>query len=206
MRLPAFALILSSLIGLTPCAHAQESAATPIPLRVWLRREAAQFVDPLYTAMITAGKSKFAFQVPNGYFLRGDPSSGTFTLANAEGNSSITFAVLPPPSSDAPPFSADTCREWVLQDYSSGKITQEFSAANAAGRGPGFDLQWKASGGFVQCKRVLFVSTSIGILKFTATTSLNHFDSVKSVLNTMVMTFRFSADGVLKVPPVPTDS
>ncbi|HXC98110.1 MAG TPA: hypothetical protein VN048_02130, partial [Verrucomicrobiae bacterium] len=159
-----------------------------------------------YTAMITAGKDKFAFLVPDGYFLRGDPSSGTFTLANAEGNSSITFAVLPPLSFDAPPFSADTCRAWVLRDYFGAKITQEFSASTAGGKGPGFDVQWKTSGGFIQCKRVLFVSSSAGILKFAATSNSDHFDSVKSVLARMLQTFRLGADGVLKIPPVPTDS
>jgi hypothetical protein len=206
MRLIAIAITIGSLCGLTGPVQAQDSAGTPLPLQVWMRREAAPFAEPRYTAMITAGKEKFGFLVPDGYFLRGDPASGTFTLANAEGNCSITFAILPPVSYDAPAFSADTCRGWVLRDYSGGKITQEFAASTAAGKGPGFDLQWKTSGGFVQCKRAMFVSTSTGILKFTATSSLNQFDSVKSVLTRMLLTFRLSTDGVLKIPPVPTDS
>ncbi len=206
MRLLAFAIVFGSLCELTAPVQAQDSAPTPVPLQAWLRREAAPFVEPRYTAMITAGKSKFAFLVPGGYYLRGDPSSGTFTLANAEGNSSITFTVLPPLSYDGPPFSADLCRAWVQRDYSTGKIDQEFTASAANGRGPGFDLQLKAPGGFVQCKRVLYVSTSAGILKFTATGSLKQFGSLKSVLGGMLMSFNFSADGVLKVPPLPTES
>jgi len=203
MRLSAVAIVFCSLVGLTAPALAQDSATAPTPLQVWLRREAAEFAEPRYTAMITAGKDKFAFLVPIGYYLRGDPTSGTLTLANAGGNSSITFAVLPPLSSDAAPFSADTCREWALRDYPGGKITQEFSAVASAGRGPGFDVQLKASGGFVQCKRVVYISSSNGVLKFTATASSNHFDSVKSVLTGLMQTFRYSADGVLKVPPLP---
>jgi hypothetical protein len=171
-----------------------------------MRREAAPFAEPRYTAMISTGKEKFAFLVPDGFFLRGDPSSGTFTLANAEGNCSIAFSMLPPLSYDAPPFSADVCRDWVLRETSGGKIMQEFSASAAGDKGPGFDIQWKTSGGFVQYKRVLFVSTSAGILKFAATSNLNHFDSAKSVLTRMLLTFRLGADGVLKVPPVPADS
>ncbi len=206
MRLSAFAIGLISLCGLTAPSQAQDVTTAPLPLQVWLRREAAPFVEPRYTAMITAGKDKFAFLVPDGFFLRGDPSSGTFTLANAEGNSSISFTMLPPPSFDAPPFSADACRDWVLRDYAGGKIIKEFSASAAGGRGPGFDIQWKTSGGFVQCKRVLFVSNGAGILKFTATSNLDHFDSVKSVLTRMLLTFQLGADGVLKVRPVPADS
>jgi hypothetical protein len=206
MRHLAIAIALCSFCELTAPAQAQESAVAPVPLQVWLRREAAPFVEPRYTAMITAGKEKFGFLVPDGYFLRGDPSSGTFTLANAEGNSSITFAVLPPPSFDAPPFSADNCRDRVLRDYVGGKIVKEFSVSAAAGNGPGFDLQWKTSGGFVQCKSVLYLSSSVGILKFTATSNSDHFDSVKSVLTRMMLTFRLGADGVLKIPPVPADS
>ena len=203
MRLFALAIVSCSLIGLTAPAQTQDNATAPMPLQVWLRREAAEFVEPRYTAMITAGKDKFAFLVPLEFYLRGDPSSGTLTLANAGGNSSITFAILPPLSFDASPVSADTCREWVLRDYPGGKITQEFSAVASAGKGPGFDLQWKASGGFIQCKRVLYIATGTGVLKFTATASSNHFDSVKSVLNGLMQTLRYSADGVLKVPPVP---
>jgi hypothetical protein len=208
MRLFALAIVLCSLVGLTAPAQTQDNTASAnatalMPLQVWLRREAAEFVEPRYTAMVTAGKSKICFLVPIGYYLRGDPSSGTLTLANAEGNSSITFAILPPLSSDAPPFSADTCRDWVLRDYPGGKITQEFPAVASAGKGPGFDVQWKASGGFVQCKRVLYISSNTGLLKFTATASLNHFDSAKSVLTGLIQTFRYSADGVLKVPPLP---
>jgi hypothetical protein len=208
MRHLAIAIIiaLSSFTALTGSAQAQDAAIAPLPLQVWLRREAAPFVEPRYTAMITAGKDKFAFLVPDGYFVRGDPSSGTFTLANAEGNSSITFAVLPPLSSDAPPFGPDTCRNWVLRDYMGGKIIKEFSTSAAGGKGPGFDIQWKTSSGFIQCKRVLFVSSSAGILKFTATSNSNHFDSANSVLNSIVLSLRFSTDGVLKVPPVPADS
>jgi hypothetical protein len=206
MRHLAIAIALSSFEVLSGSAQAQGNAGTPLPLQVSMRREAAPFVEPRYTAMISAGKQKFGFLVPDGFFLRGDPASGTFTLANAEGNSSIAFSMLPPVSSDAPPFSADVCRDWVLRDYVGGKITEEFSASAAGSRGPGFDLQWKTSGGFVQCKRTLFVSTNAGILKFTATSNLNHFDSAKSVLTRMLLTFCLSTDGVLKIPPVPADS
>ena len=206
MRHLAIAIALCSFCGLTAPAQAQDSAGTSVPLQVSMRREAAPFVEPRYTAMISAGKEKFAVLVPDGYYLRGDPSSGTFTLATAEGNSSVSLAMLPPLSFDAPPLNADTCRDWVLRDYFGGKITQEFSASNAAGRGPGFDLQWKTSGGFLQCKRVLYISTGAGILKFTATSSSNNFDSVKSVLTRMLLTFHQGADGVLKIPPVPADS
>jgi hypothetical protein len=203
MRLFALAIVFCSLIGLTAPAQTQDNAATALmPLQVWLRREAAEFVDPRYTAMITAGKTKMCFLVPVGYYLRGDPSSGTLTLANAGGNSSITFAILPPLAFDAPPFSADTCREWVLRDYPGTKINQEFSGWVAGSNGPGFDVQWKATNSIVQCRRVFYFSTGAGVFKFTATDNLNHFDSVKSVLTGLIQTFRYSADGVLKVPPL----
>jgi hypothetical protein len=206
MRHLAIAIALCMLGVLTTPAQAQDSAAAPSPLQVWLRREAAPFVDPRYTAMVTAGKNKFAFLVPGGFYLRGDPTSGTITLANAEGNSSITFSILSPVSSETSDLSADVCREWVLRDYSSGKITQEFVASAAGGKGPGFDLQWNTPGAIVECKRVLFISSSAGVLKFTATTTSNHFESVKSILGKMLLTFRFSPDGVLKVPALPTES
>jgi hypothetical protein len=206
MRKYALAIALCSLGVLNNPAQAQDSAGTPSPLQVWLRREAAPFVDPRYTAMVTAGKNKFAFLVPDGFYMRGDPASGTLTLANAEGNCSLTICVLSPGSSDTSDLSADVCREWVLHDYSSGKIVEEFSASTAGGKGPGFDLQWKTSGAVVECKRVLYLSSSAGVLKITATTSSSHFDSLKSVLGRLLMTFRFGADGVLKVPPLPTES
>jgi hypothetical protein len=206
MRHLAIAIALCSLGALTNPAQAQNSGGTPSPLKVWLRREAAPFVEPRYTAMINAGKNKFAFLVPDGFYLRGDPGSGTLTLANAGGNCSLTFTVLPSGSSHDSDLDADAFREWVLRDYSSGKIAQEFSVSAGGGSGPGFDLQWQASGTIQECKRVIFISSKAGVLKFTATTSSNNFQSVKSVLRNLLLTFRISTDGELKVPPLPSDS
>jgi hypothetical protein len=206
MRRLALAIALCATVTLSRTAWAQDGAGVPLPLHVLMRREAAPFQEPRYTAMITEGKNKFAFLVPEGFYLRDDPASGTCTLANAAGNCSITFTVLSVDSSDTSDFNADVCRAWVLRDFSSGKIVQEFSGSAADGKGPGFDLQWKASGDLVECKRVLYLSSSAGLLKFTATANTNHFDHLKSVLGIMLHTFRLSTDGVLKVPALPTQS
>jgi hypothetical protein len=206
MRLFAIATILCTLGTLPDQARAQDGVGQPIPLQAWLRKEAAPFAAPHYTAIITAGKEKFGFLVPEEFFVRGDPTSGTFTLATAGGSSSITFSVLPTDSSSTADLSTDAFRDRVLRDYPNGKIVQEFPATALGGSGSGFDIQWKMSATIVECKRIIFVPTKAGVLMFTTTTSSTHFASVKSVLNSMLLSFQFSTNGVLKIPPLPADS
>lgn len=205
MRHAAIAIILCSLATLAGLAPAQDSASAPLPLKVSLRREAAPFEIPRYTAMISQAKNRFAFLVPEKFYLHGDPASGTFTLGNAEGNCSLTFSVLPNNSSDGTGISDDALRERALRECPNGKMVQEFQNLAMGGRELGFDFQWKASEKVTECKRVVFIFTSAGVLEFTLTTSLNNFDKAKSALNEAVLTFRFSTDGVLKVPPLPAD-
>ena len=205
MRLTALAIALGSFATLAGPAPAQDSASAPLPLKVWLRREAAPVAITRYTAMITQEKNKFAFLVPEQFYLRGDPASGTFILVNAEGNCSMTFSVLPADSSDGTGISDDALRERALRECPNGKIIEEFQKSALGSHGPGFDLQWKASEKVTECKRVMFIFTSFGILEFTATTSLKNFDQVKSFLNETILTFRFSTNGILKVPALPAD-
>lgn len=206
MRLAALALALGSLTTFAGPAQAQDAESAPLPLQVWLRREAAPFVITRYTAMISQSKNKFAFLVPEKFYMRGDPASGTFTLANAEGNCSMTFSVIPNDSSDGTGISNDDLRERALRQCPKGKIVEEFQGSAAGGQGPGFDLQWKVSDKVTECRRVVFIFTKAGILEFTATASSDNFEKAKSVLKGTFMSFRLSTDGVLKVPPLPTES
>jgi hypothetical protein len=190
-------------------ARAQESAGAPMPLQVHLRQEPAPFTDPRYTAFVTLVNlvnDKFAFHVPQGFFIRGDPGSGTLTLGNREGNCSITFAVLDVQSSDPSTLSADDYRDSVLKDYPTATIIQQYTRSAPGGSGPVFDLQWKVSGSLFECKRVMFISSPAGVLKYTATTTRANFDSLKGSLESMVMSMQSSTDGVLKIPLLPTTS
>jgi hypothetical protein len=205
MRLAALALALSLTTFASP-ASCQDADSAPLPLKVWLRREAAPFVFTRYTAMISQSKNKFAFLVPEQFFTRGDPASGTLTFANAEGNCSMTFSVLPNDTSDGTGVSEDALRERALRECPNGKIVEEFQGSAAGGHGPGFDLQWKVSDKVTECRRVVFVFTKAGILEFTMTTSSDNFDKDKSVLKGALMSFCLSTDGVLKVPPLPSES
>lgn len=203
MRLTAIAIALASLTTFAAPAPAQDAGSAPLPLQVWLRREAAPFVITRYTAMISQARNKYAFRVPEEFCMRGDPTSGTFTLANAEGNCSITFSVLPMDSSDGTGITDDALRDRALRECPNGKITEEFQDLAAGGQGTGFDLQWKASDKITECKRVMFVFTRAGLLEFTAKASSTDFEKAKSSLKSAVGTLRFSTDGVLKVPPLP---
>jgi hypothetical protein len=209
MRLFAIAIALCSFWGLTDVSRAQESAGSPVPLQVRLRKEEAEFVVPRYTAFVTMdgmGSDKFAFLVPESFLIRGDPKSGILTLANPQGSWSITCSILDTRWTDSSTLNADDYRESVLKDYPSATILQEFSRNFFGGSGPVFDLQWKTSSGFIQCKRVMFLSSPFGMLKLTATASRKDFDTVNSILSSMLASFRYSNNGVLKVPPLPTGS
>ena len=206
MRLAAIALAIGSLATFAGPAPAQDYSSAPLPLQVWLRREAAPFVITRYTAMISQSKNKYAFLVPEAFYMRGDPASGTLTLANAEGNCSMTFSIIPNDTSDGTGMTDDALRERALRECPSGKIVEEFQGFAGGGQGPGFDLQWKASDKLTECKRIIFVFTRAGLLEFTVKTSSTNFEKAKSSLKGAVSSLQFSTDGVLKVPPLPTES
>jgi hypothetical protein len=177
-------------------------ATVPLPLSATVRQEEVAYDVPRYTVSATQGTNSFAFRVPAGFYLRNDPASGILTLANREGNCSISFAALGPVADDGPTFDADEYRNAVLKSNPSATITSEFSRGIALGSGFGYDLQWKAAGGFYESKRVVYLSSPAGILVISGKTSREQFASFTRILDAFIMSIQCSTKGRVTLPPL----
>jgi len=196
-------VLFSVLLPLVAVAAKAADSAGTTPLYVTLEREPVQFVEPHYRAYVSAESNRFAFRVPAGYRLSGDPASGTLTLANRDGNGSITLAVWGPLPSDGAKLSPDTFRDPLLRDHPNAVITQEVWRDNAGGGGPGFDLQWKATEQLVACKRVVYVSSAAGVIRFTVTGSRATFPGLQGDLDSVILSLQTTTNGSKpKIPPM----
>lgn len=194
----SIAIILCASLLPAGAALAGEARTEVIPLQATLQKEPVQFTVPVYRAYASAGNDRFAFLVPKGFWLQGDPALGKLTLVNTEGNSTITFAIADPRPVET--ITADFYRELVLKENPTGKIVQELTSGAAGRSGPAFDVQWKAGGDLVQIRRVIFIPTSAGVLEFTATTTHANFPTLQTGLDLILTTFLYSTNGKLEVP------
>ena len=201
MRHLALILILTAAQTLASVRIlAGNSGATP--LQVTLERDRSELIEPQYRAYAEMGSNQFGFRLPPGYRLTGNPASGTLTLANLQGNGSITFTLNGP----LPVYGGlDTAAlgNSLSNQYPNAEIIQQFTRNNTAGGGPGFDLQWKVSAQLVQCKRVVYLASPAGVLEFTATAGRANFPAVQADLDYILMSFQCTTDGKKpKVPPI----
>jgi hypothetical protein len=198
MRRALFAILICSACVFAKTAHAQAVAAE-VPLQVSFQPESTEYIEPFYRAYVTAGTVKFSFIVPQGFRLQGDPASGRFILSNADGDCSLSFAILGPMPADGSGLNTDLYRTLVLRQRTNAIIQREFSSHAAGKSGPAFDLQWKAAAEITQCKRSVFIPSSAGVLEFTATAGSTSFSKAQGSLGTILGTFCYSMDGKLKV-------
>ena len=201
MRHPAFFLILAMVQALAGARSLAGDYGTT-PLQVTVERDRSQFVEPRYRAYVTMDSNQFGFRLPPGYRLTGNPASGTLTLANQQGNGSVTFTVsgtLPAGSG----LDAAALGNSLSNQYPSAEIVQQFVRNNTTGGGPGFDLQWKVSGQLFQCKRVVYLASPAGVLEFTATAGRTNFPALQADLDYILMSFQCTTNGAKpKVSPI----
>ncbi len=188
-------LLVFVLLDLTAAVVKAADSAGTTPMYVTLEREPVNFIEPRYRAYVSAESNRFAFRVPAGYRISGDPASGTLTLASRLGNGSITFAIYGPAPADGAKLMPETFRESLTNDYSNAVIAEEFWRDNAGGGGPGFELQWKAVGSLVECKRIIFVSSPAGVLRFTVTGGRADFPKLRGDLDSIILSLQTTVNG-----------
>ena len=200
MRRFAFLLILATVqlfTGIRSLAGDYGNAA----LQVNLERDRSEFVEPHFRAYVTMDSNQFGFRLPPGYRLTGDPASGILTLANRQGNGSVTFSLansLPEGVMDGAALGNS-----VSNQYPNAELVQQFTRNNATGSGPGFDLQWKVSGQLVQCKRVVYIISPAGVLEFTATAGRTNFPALQADLDYILTSLKCTTNGAKpKVSPI----
>ncbi len=199
MLRPAIAILFCLLWAPAGVARADETSANATPLQASLIPEQVHYTEPVYRAYVNAGGSKFAFIVPQGFRIQGDPMKGKLTLVNASGNCTLTFSVLDPAPADNRTLNSATYRDLLANRHPKAKILQE-SARGAGGRtGPAIDLEWKVADNLAQSQRAVFIPSSAGVLEFTATTTRANFASLQASLDLVLNTFACSTNGKLEV-------
>jgi hypothetical protein len=197
MRL--LALIVCSLATFTASGRAQNLESTPVPLQASMVKEPVETIEPSFRAYVSSGSNQFAFLVPHGFRFQGDPASGRVTLANSEGNRSITFSILGPRTAEKGEAMAETYKNLVLNRHPSSTIVRQFFRNAAGSIGPAFDVQWKAFGDTYQCQRAVLLSTPAGLLEITATSSRADFSNNQANLDLLLATLQFANEGKIKV-------
>ena len=123
---PVIAITCFLLWAPAGVARADEPAANATPLQTSFVPEPVHFKEPVYRAYVNAaGGSKFAFLVPQGFRIQGDPAKGKLTLVNAQGNCTLTFSVLDPAPAGDRTLNPDTYREMVISRHPKATILQE---------------------------------------------------------------------------------
>lgn len=174
----------------------------PTPLQVNLERDRSELIEPHFRAYVTMDSNQFGFRLPPGYRLTGDPASGTLSLANGQGNGSVTFTVAGPMQFDSG-LDPAALQNSLSNQYPNAAVVQQFTRNNAAGSGSGFDLQWKVSGQLVQCKRIVYITSPAGVLEFTATGGRTNFPALQADLDYILMSLQCTTNGAKpKVSPI----
>jgi hypothetical protein len=198
------------LVGLAQLPLLAQPASPPAALVNWATNRPAYMTQiehvggpgllPADFAYVTFGTNKFGFAMPEGFRL--DTKDGQkVTLISSDLNCQITFRLLESvPTADNEPDPA-YYRQLLLDQRPGGKIVDEFSLPAVSRRGPAFDLLWNAARNVPRRERVVFVASTVGVLEFSLTSSLEKFESGRQAFGTLLLTFRVpEADGRLRMP------
>jgi hypothetical protein len=174
------------------------------PLQLKLEHERISSIVPRYRAYVTSDGNQFAFRLPEGYRMAGDPSSGVLTLVNLQGNCSITFTIYGP-MPESGKLDPSEFGNSVSNQNPTATNTLQFWRDNGVGGGPGFDLQWKMTNNLYQCKRIVFLSSPVGVLAFTATADRRNFPTLQGDLDEILSSFHCTTDGTKPALPPLSD-
>jgi hypothetical protein len=170
-----------------------------------LQPEVVPGFPPITRVIASVGTNKFAFLAPRSF--RVDASNPQkIILTSTNEITFITVSVLHPApketSTEKKVSFRDTCRELLLAEHPGGKILSEFTRSADGRSGPAFDLQCPVPAGGVQSARVAFIPTPVGVLEFELITRPDLFRSAGYKLNNVILSFRVSKNGKLKIVPL----
>jgi hypothetical protein len=183
--------------------NASDFAATnvqtnsPAPFLVSLRTSESAGGEPVRSILLTAGTNQFYLCIPHGFRL--DASNPQKIVLINDDSCYLTFRIVGPMSPGTQELNPDVYRKELLQRYSGGKISSEFSRRVANHSGPVFDLQWKNSGGADQSQRITFIPSIAGVLEFSMMASSDGFSAGQYFFNSFLLGFRSNEGGPLEI-------
>jgi len=141
-----------------------------------------------YSLLTPTGR--YFFLPPEGWKIRTDAEEKKISLTTLDLSVMISFTFHSGSVSDLLGQSPEERRAKVLENFSGGHITNEFTAYSSGGTGPAFDVL-----GFVRHKkkmaaRVAYISAGRSTVEFSLHTSLEKFRDQVFAFGTLLTSFR----------------
>lgn len=171
-------IVLSALLLTVPLLAADKSDNFQ-PLSTSVQQEDTGGFEQSYNAVVKVGESQFAFLLPEGFRLGGDPAHGALQINNTRMGTGMTFAVFFP-GGEKPD------RATLLGRYPKGRVVFEFDRPVLGRNAHVCDIEWTAANNILAKTRVVFVQTKAGLLEITCTCSLKQFRDGEHSLNLLL--------------------
>jgi hypothetical protein len=176
-------------------AEAPQNLPSPLVSRV----ESGEFIgdEQLRRVYVTVGASQYGSIVPHG--LRVDTAStDRVSLVDTGMHYFLTLRVLPPLPALEKNLEA-ACRPRLEHNYPKAEVI-EMSATEVAGRRcPVFDLRWTNGDGLVRSVRVAYLSTTGGLIEFTAVAEPALFGEALTALGGLMQRLQTNENGMLQM-------
>ena len=190
--------ILCGICLLVECASAGDlSANAPVStpsLQVKLVNESPTW-PPILHAYLTVGTNKLSFRLPDSFRMDASISTqDTISLVNSEDNCWLTFRIVGPQPPGGKELKSQSLRELLLNQHPGAKVLEEFSLIAAGQDGPAFDLQWETSSGVIQRMRVMFITSSAGVLELDMLTNAENVQKFQGAFDVFRLSLSTSVD------------
>lgn len=208
MRQPIITLLAIAVA--VHSAFAQESAPNPLsgqaqPLTVAIVRQTVPGFEPIQYVFISCGTNEFFATVPAGYRIQNEPAQGRILFLKADNSCWLTARIIKPAYGSSK-LTSGNCRDSLLSLHPGAAIAGESGASAGGQSGTAYDLQWISAGGLPERSRVVFISSAVGILEFTLTSSASQFPDAQNDFAHFLAGFCPNPKGSRKLPPAPSNS
>lgn len=190
-------IVILSVLLLAARLQAAGSPHVFQPLTTSVQQENTGRIEMAYEAFIKVGDTQFAFGLPEGFRLAGDPAHGTLRVENSKAGLAFIFSIAAP-GTEIPE------RAVLLERYHEGRVVAEFHRPVLGRAARVCDVEWKASEYVVAKTRLIFIHTNAGLIEITCTCGLKQFQdgerSLNLVLNSLTDDWKSRQNSVAKGP------
>lgn len=183
--------------GLSPA----NQAAAVIPFAANIRTGEKIGFEAVRRVHLSVGTNEFAFILPRGINLRADGSAtDKFTITSADCSYFVTLRLIAGPAPETGEAESTALFKNIFLGQYEGASNIEDSSASADGfTGPAFDANWYVGNmNTRRAVRMCFIPTLAGILECTVVADPKKASEAKSVLGSVLMTFRSNRNGKLE--------
>lgn len=180
---------------------AASPVATVIPFSATISTGEKIGFEPVRRVKLTVGTNELAFILPRGINLRTDASdSDKITISSADCSYFVTLRLITGPSKEASESEVSALfKNIFLAQYEGASGIEDLSLSADGLTGPAFDANWYVGNSNTRrAVRMGFVPTLAGTLECSVVADPKKAAEAKSVLGSVLMTFRSNRNGKLE--------